>query len=455
VVWSLVWATVCAPIMFRWALGVFDRATAAHRSEYIGGGDQQYARRAFVIRIAGHYTPGVQREIFDALYASGVDVLDASIASVRTDDTPDAEIEQFIDSFTVLSRGKKKDFDDEKLEEMHHTFAEILNDADAQIIFSPPMDVPNQDGIVEVQVIGEHHPSVLHEITDKLSEMGLDVIKAHVDQSVQPKSHSAAVHEGSVRFTDAPSSASGGDATDKARRSTMSRRSTLQRLNTMSHVALNKVLYTSTRRKSTASAKGNDEPEVPHSVGCETFYARESDPSAPRTTAKRRHSVQNALREVLNEHHLHGEVMVRILHSSEMALVHTVPKLNNDQRESVLVVKCTGKHHKELLHEICDHFDVSNLEVLHAEVDHEDGQDVNIFYIKRADGSVMSEKQSAQLSIDIDGFYRSHGAEGKVTISKADDSTKASRPSTTSSTTSSNQPLPVPLPLPPSDSMSA
>ena len=117
-------------------------------------------------------------------------MIDASVVSVRADDTPDAEIEMFSYTFTVLSRGNKKDFDDEKLQEMHHTFAEILNDNnDAQIIFEPANEDFATDGVVEVQVIGEYHTNVLREITDVLSEMGLDVIKALMHASQQPGHH--------------------------------------------------------------------------------------------------------------------------------------------------------------------------------------------------------------------------------------------------------------------------
>ena len=53
-----------------------------------------------------------------------------------------------------------QDFDDEKLEEMQHHFAEVLNDADAQIIFEPYDDDYKVDGVLEIQVFGEHHSCV-------------------------------------------------------------------------------------------------------------------------------------------------------------------------------------------------------------------------------------------------------------------------------------------------------
>jgi hypothetical protein len=94
--------------MFRWVLGVFDRASPVHRSEYIGGGKARFARRAFVVRLAGSYSPGIQREIFDALHSSGVDILEASLVTVRKDDSPDADVKSFVNNFIVMSRGNKK-----------------------------------------------------------------------------------------------------------------------------------------------------------------------------------------------------------------------------------------------------------------------------------------------------------------------------------------------------------
>ena len=125
----------------------------------------------------GSYAPGVQREIFDALHTEGVDILEARVVTSREDDTEDADVRSFVNNFTVLSRGKKKDFDDEKLEEMQHHLSEVLNDADAQIIFEPFDDNYAADGVIEIQILGEYHPSVLHELTDMMAEMGLDVIK--------------------------------------------------------------------------------------------------------------------------------------------------------------------------------------------------------------------------------------------------------------------------------------
>lgn len=40
--------------------------------------------------------------------------------------------------------------------------------------------------MVEIQVLGQYHPDTLHELTDKLSAMGLLVLRAISEQSSQP-----------------------------------------------------------------------------------------------------------------------------------------------------------------------------------------------------------------------------------------------------------------------------
>jgi hypothetical protein len=40
---------------------------------------------------------------------------------------------------------------------MQHHFEEVLNDADAQVIFEPYDDDYKADGVLEIQVFGEHH----------------------------------------------------------------------------------------------------------------------------------------------------------------------------------------------------------------------------------------------------------------------------------------------------------
>uniref|UniRef100_A0A7S2NN70 Cation/H+ exchanger transmembrane domain-containing protein n=1 Tax=Haptolina brevifila TaxID=156173 RepID=A0A7S2NN70_9EUKA len=436
VMWALVMATICAPVMFRWALGIFDRATAVHRSVYIGGGDDHYLRKAFVIRIAGKYVPGVQKEIFNTMYAAGVEVLDSTIMSVRKDDSPDAEISQFVNTFTVLSRGKKKDFDDEKLSEMHHAFTEILNDNDAQIIFAPPVDMPNKDGVVEVQIIGEHHPSLLQDIMAELSKMGLDMIKARVDQSLQPKSaHGGGEKKGETESSLHPDLV-GGDSSTRRRNSRsdsvgtetsdapdpetgeLKRRPSLGRRLSMTagamanRAAISGVIYSQTKK-----GEGDWEHEESEhlTIGTEVFYMKERD-EGKWTDAARRDEIRTKLVMLLKDKKLHGEVIVRTMHASEVALVHTLPKFTAEQKESAIIVKCSGKSHQSVLHELVEYFAEDDYEVLHAEIDSDHDQQVIIFWLKREDAAFIYHEERAEIKKKLLAIYDKKEVHANVEI---------------------------------------
>ena len=101
--------------------------------DFIGG-----VNHAFIIRIASKHHIGVQREILGCLHASGVDVLEAHVLSVNHPSTE--EVDAFVANYVVISRGAKKDFDDEKLEEIQHALSEILDDADSQVWPLTPLD---------------------------------------------------------------------------------------------------------------------------------------------------------------------------------------------------------------------------------------------------------------------------------------------------------------------------
>lgn len=407
VVWALVMATITAPVMFRWAIGVFDRATPVHRSIFIGGDDKEYSRRAFVIRIAGQWSPGIQREIFNALYAQGLAVLDASIASVRADDSPDAPVSQFINSFTVLSRGKKKDFDDEKLEEMHHAFAEILNDAHAQIIFAPPQAPPDTEhAIVQVQIIGEHHSAIMHEITDALSlQANLDVIKAQFEHSLQPSHHHAKHHSHAGAPAGAPAAA---EPSETYRRTSTS----------ASPVALSRVMYKATgaRKEEDLKRTAGNEEDKPNAVFTGTFFAKEIGASSDITTAKHRNQILDMVKQVQGTYD--SMIMVRVLHSADVALVHSVPKLDSRQKRIVSVLKCYCQHHKELLHEICDYLDgeKTDIDILNAELDQENFKDVFTFYLQKVEGTGLSEAEKKEIVDKINTLYTSLAIEGTAVM---------------------------------------
>ena len=342
VIWALVISTIASPLLFRWALKVYARAMPIKRGTQIGGDNEKYKGHAFVIKIMGHHHIGMLREVLDMLHASGVDILEAKAES-------DGEFD--VDVFVVQSRGNQKDFDDDKLEEMRHELQELLNDAECQITFEPLDEDFQRDGIIEIQMIGDHHQDVLHEITDAIAAMGLDVLKMHSDT-----------------------------------------------VTTIDH---------------------NKKKKVEHEI----FYAKETDASKKKMiTPKRRAEIRQGLMKIMHELNLHGECMVKVIHESEALVMHTVPTF--DANERVCVVKCVGKHHKEMLHEICDLFaEDFKLDVLHAEVDVKDSGDEHIFYVERTDerypdgsAKVVDRTMRHDLREAIRKIYGTHSFKGEVSV---------------------------------------
>ena len=102
--------------------------------------------------------------------------------------------------------------------------------------------------------------------------------------------------------------------------------------------------------------------------------------------------------------------------------MHTVPTF--DANERVCVVKCVGKHHKEMLHEICDLFaEDFKLDVLHAEVDVKDSGDEHIFYVERTDerypdgsAKVVDRTMRHDLREAIRKIYGTHSFKGEVSV---------------------------------------
>ena len=122
---------------------------------------------------------------------------------------------------------------------------------------------------------------------------------------------------------------------------------------------------------------------------CQVFYARETD-GTRQSSAARRNGIRTALKGVLETHGLHGEVFVRLLHESEMALAHTVPRLKAETKRKVNIVKCVGKHHQALLTEICGVIDQADYDVVHADMDRDAaGLDINVFYIQHKNGRLL------------------------------------------------------------------
>merc|ERR1740130_791710 len=169
--WALVWALIFAPFLFKWALGVYMRATPIQRGQSIGG--ELHGERNFVIQVIGAHHSGVLHEILNAIHGEGMDVLECR---VETDGEVDTNY------FVVQSRGKQKDFDDEKLQEIRHHIQEILGDANAVVMFEAVDDNDFTFGAIELQVVTDSKPDasvegahIVSHVTKRLQELGLDV----------------------------------------------------------------------------------------------------------------------------------------------------------------------------------------------------------------------------------------------------------------------------------------
>jgi Kef-type K+ transport system membrane component KefB/glycine cleavage system regulatory protein len=417
VVWALVMATIASPVMFRWAIGVFARATPSYRSKTIGGTGptssdpvpnkdstvSNHQGKSFTIRVAARHKPGVQREMLGALHSAGLDVLQVQVYAVEHGSTT-REVGAFVASYVVLPRGKGKDYDDEKLEEIHHHLMEVLDDEDSQIMFEPYDDDFTKDGVVEIQVHVTYHPDILHEITDELAKMGLTVMKAECDHSAQPvRGHTLA----------------GGEHSEPVMIRTDPTQSTSSKMDPQSPKSPHRPQLTEDNLVSEASARALGALQATgggaaffalQEASREIFYVKEAD-NSHQFSHWRRAEIQGRVEQIIHNHELKGTVIVRILHQHEMKVSKVVPKI--DKEERVVVLKMSGTHHVDLLHQICDSLYEAGLDVLHSELDtNEQGKQEHIMYVEPSDGMTMSAEQRLKLRRTMEGLYSKHGRDG-------------------------------------------
>merc|ERR1719149_599165 len=183
VTWALVWALIFAPFLFKWALGAYMRASPIQRGSAIGG--ELHGERNFVIQVIGAHHSGVLHEILNAIHGEGMDVLECR---VETDGEVDTNY------FVVQSRGKQKDFDDEKLQEVRHHIQEILGDVNAVVMFEAVDDNDFTFGAIELQVVTNVSPDssvegahIVSHVTKRLQELGLDVEEIDEQHKLQAK----------------------------------------------------------------------------------------------------------------------------------------------------------------------------------------------------------------------------------------------------------------------------
>jgi len=439
-IWALVMATVASPLLFRWALGVYGRATPIVRSKSIGGVDPAmllqasdtagkgegidvHQGRGFRIRIASRHHVGVQRELLDCLHAADVDVLEAQVHCVNHPST--TEVDAFVASYVVIARGAKKDFDDEKLEEMQHALTETLDDKDSQVIFEPYDDDFSNDGVLEIQVLVQFHPDVLHEMTDALASMHLDVFNADVTHTKQ-LAHGHTTVDGRGKLTEMETSdahghseppnrlrAASSSTPNESQKPSRTASRPISRRNSKDDLEVPNDLREEARERVKAAEMGDGVAfyaieEKERAV----FYARETDGTHQFAKA-RRAQIQAELERIVHEHHLHGTVTMRAVHTNEMSHAHRIPRFDHEER--VVLIKCQGTHHPELLHELCDLLHEVELDVLHAEMDTDSrGTEHHALYVARRDNARTNGDERTALRGNIDALYRKHGKKDSV-----------------------------------------
>ena len=111
----------------------------------------------------------------------------------------------FVDSLVCVARGAKKDFDEDKLHEIHHDLSEILHDRDAQIRFEPATVEFSHFGLIELDLVGDTEipVSVQKDMVASLEELGLEALVVEQPRSgrggyTQASRFPIRVHDASV-----------------------------------------------------------------------------------------------------------------------------------------------------------------------------------------------------------------------------------------------------------------
>ena len=175
--WALVWALVLAPFLFKWALFVYMKASPIKRGMSIGGATA--TERNFVIQVVGQHHSGVLHEILNAIHGEGMDVLECRVET-------DGEVDTHY--FVVQSRGRQKDFDDEKLQDIRHHIQEILGDEKAVVMFEAVADDEITFAAIELQVVTDtshKDKHVVSIVTKRLQELGMDVEEIDEQHQIQ------------------------------------------------------------------------------------------------------------------------------------------------------------------------------------------------------------------------------------------------------------------------------
>jgi Kef-type K+ transport system membrane component KefB/predicted amino acid-binding ACT domain protein len=418
-VWALLWSTVMAPICFKLVLKVFVKKRGSlERATSIGGNLASQAGQRFVVRIVGTHHSGILHEVMDVLHACELDVLEAHAES---DDVID------VDKFVVVPR-MGGDFDDDKLHEIAERVKEAINDDQSQVIFEPVDFAKDlaQVGVLQIRMIGDHHPDILHEIFDLLALEKLDVMRAIMDEHTAMDSH------GSSSDHDTP----------RGRSSSMDKRAGRSRV----------VSWTGKRSQTPTIAEdsGDDDwaksPTAVSNPGkpsprpamhrqrsasmlkeSETIYARsmrDAEGKRAAISAVKRANLRESIQKLIESHDgCHGEVMLRMVPEEDAhETVHPITAIEKD--DEVSIVTTHGKHHPEIIHKCLDVLAALQLDVMHADISQSDGtdgtEDRSVFYIRNIDAdaaiTATDPARRREIRTKLSAVFAEHGIDGHASV---------------------------------------
>jgi Kef-type K+ transport system membrane component KefB len=434
-VWALLWSTVMAPICFKLVLQTFIKKRGElARAVTIGGSLMSQKGQRFVVTIVGTHHAGILHEVMDVLHACDLDVLEARAES---DDVID------VDKFVVVPR-MGGDFDDDKLHEIAERVKEAINDDESQVVFEPlnlEADLAST-GVLQIRMIGDHHPDILHEIFDLLAERKLDVLRAIMDEHTAMDAHTPQHHSSGHG---SGGSSSDGGASPRGRISSLEPSSTGRQGSMRARV-------TSWRGKAPETpqiAESYDGEESPNSSTptiaeapelpklrrprtasmlkeSETIYARsQRDPETgkrPPIGAVVRADLRESIQRLMESHGCHGEAMLRMVPEEDAhETVHPITAIEKD--DEVSIVTTHGKHHPEIIHKCLDVLAELELDVLHADVTQTDtgeGEDRSVFYIRNIDeDAVVSATDQTRRQVVRDrltAVFAEHNINGHASV---------------------------------------
>ena len=327
---------------------------------------------------------------------------------------------------------------------------EAVNDDESQVIFEPidfEKDL-DRNGVLQIRLIGDHHPDILHEIFDVLAEEHFDVLRAIVDEhSVMGEHHhkNQRPRTSSLRHGSAASAADAGAAASPRFSMNMRRPRGLS----WSHSRRGE-MQGSGRTSGEESGRDSDAPDgrsTPNDTEqkrrprtdsmlkeTETIYAKLApDPSGRRVIIDSimRAQLRERIVSLIQSHECHGEVMLRMVAESDAhETVHPITAIQPD--DEVSIVQVNGEHHPDLIHEILDALAELKLDVLHADIQQpNDGkkQDKSIMYVRNVDDVDDDEVQPAtnrerrRLVRDkLTAIVASHELKGHVSVRPLDKS---------------------------------